>query len=108
MIDVTATAGLTDHELADLIERHSKPEQPGEPKHPTAGLNMSKLPVTPGEPLRRELEAFLHSVRTRTNPIVDAQAGRRALALALEINTAIAAHAQKAGLGRQTATTNAP
>jgi predicted dehydrogenase len=95
LIDVTATAGLTDLELAVLIEKHSKPEQPGEPKHPTAGLNMSKIPVAPGEPLRLELEAFLHAVRTRSTPIVDAAAGRRALALALEINAAIAAHAKR-------------
>jgi predicted dehydrogenase len=100
LIDVTAAAGLTDAQLAALIERHSKPEAPGEPKHPTAGLNLSKIPVAPGEPLRLELESFLASVRTRRPPIVTAQAGRRALALALDINAAIAAHAQRAGLGR--------
>ncbi len=98
LIDVTAAAGLTDAQLAALIEKHSKPEQPGEPRHPTAGLNLSKVPVAPGEPLRRELEAFLHAVRTRSNPIVDARAGRRALALALEINAAIAEHALRTGL----------
>ena len=54
---------------------------------------MSKIPVAPGEPLRLELEAFLHAVRTRTTPVVDAKAGRRALALALDINAAIASHA---------------
>ncbi len=98
LIDVTATAGLTDYELAALIEKHSKPELPGEPKHPTAGLNMSKIPVAAGEPLRLELEAFVHSVRTRSTPVVDAHAGRRALALALEINATIADHARKSGL----------
>ncbi len=95
MIDVTATAGLTDAQLAALIEKHSKPEAAGEPRHPTAGLNMSKIPVAPGEPLRLELEAFLHAVRTRTTPVVDAKAGRRALALALDINAAIASHAAR-------------
>ena len=98
LIDVTATAGLSDQELAALIEKHSKPELPGEPKHPTAGLNMSKIPVAPGEPLRLELQSFLDAVRNRTTPVVDAHAGRRALALALEINAAIAAHARKSGL----------
>ena len=39
LIDVTAAAGLSDAELAALIERHSKPEAPGAPKHPTAGLS---------------------------------------------------------------------
>jgi predicted dehydrogenase len=100
LIDVTATAGLTDRELAELIEKHSKPEQPGEPKHPTAGLNLSKVPVAPGEPLKLELEAFLTAVRERSTPIVDVAAGRRALALALEINAAIAAHQVRAGLAR--------
>ncbi len=95
MIDVTAAAGLTDAQLAALIEKHSKPEQPGEPRHPTAGLNLSKIPVAPGEPLRLELEAFLAAVRTRSTPVVDAHAGRRALALALEINAAIAEHAHR-------------
>jgi predicted dehydrogenase len=95
MIDVTATAGLTGAQLAELIERHSKPEREGEPKHPTAGLNLSKIPVAQGEPLRLELESFLNSIRTRSTPIVDAQAGRRALALALDINAAIATHAKR-------------
>ncbi len=98
LIDVTAVAGLTDAQLAALIEKHSKPEAPGEPKHPTAGLNLSKIPVAPGEPLRLELESFLDSVRNRRPPVVTAHAGRRALALALDINAAIAAHAQRAGL----------
>ncbi len=98
MIDVTAVAGLSDAQLAALIDKQSKPEAPGEPKHPTAGLNLSKIPVAPGEPLRLELESFLESVRTRRTPVVDAPAGRRALALALDINAAIAAHAQRAGL----------
>jgi len=98
LIDVTAAAGLSTAELTALIERHSKPEALGEPKHPTAGLSMSKVPVAAGEPLRLELESFVHAVRTRTTPLVDAAAGRRALQLALEINAAIAAHARRAGL----------
>jgi predicted dehydrogenase len=98
LIDVTAAAGLSTVELTALIEKHSKPEAPGEPKHPTAGMNMSKVAVAPGEPLRLELESFLEAVRARTTPVVDAPAGRRALALALEINDAIAAHARRAGL----------
>jgi predicted dehydrogenase len=95
LIDVTAVAGLTDAQLGALIEKHSKPEAPGEPRHPTAGLNLSNIPVAPGEPLRLELESFLESVRTHRPPVVDAAAGRRALALALEINAAIATHARR-------------
>ena len=98
LIDVTATAGLTDSQLAEMIERHSRPEREGEPRHPTAGLSMSKLPVAPGEPLRLELESFLNAVRTRNPPLVDGPAGRKALALALEINAAIQAHLRRTGL----------
>ena len=98
LIDVTAAAGLAPEALAALIEKHSKPEAPGEPKHPSAGLNLSKIAVPPGEPLRLELISFLDAVRTRKTPVVDAIAGRRALALALEINAAIAAHAARTGL----------
>jgi hypothetical protein len=45
-----------------------------------------------------EIKAFLDSVRTRTPPRVTAQQARDGLALALEINQAIQAHAVRAGL----------
>ena len=98
LIDVTATAGLSDAQLAALIEKNSKPEAPGEPRHPSAGLNMSKIPVVSGEPLRLELVSFLDAVRTRSVPLVDGPAGRRALALALGITSAMEIHAYRAGL----------
>jgi len=66
--------------------------------HPTAGLSLTKADIPKGEPLRLELEDFLHAVQTRTQPRVPAQAGRDALALALSINDQIAAHAHRAGL----------
>jgi predicted dehydrogenase len=66
--------------------------------HPTAGLSMQQASISKGEPLRLELEDFLHAVRHRTQPRVPAEAGRAALALALEINAQIAAHAARAGL----------
>lgn len=62
------------------------------------GLSFAKPPVTPGEPLRLEILSFLDSVRTRREPRVTARQGRDALALALEIQTAMAAHAHRAGL----------
>ena len=37
------------------------------------------------EPLRRQLEAFLHAVRQRSEPLVGGADGRRALALAQAI-----------------------
>ncbi len=66
--------------------------------HPTAGLSMQQASIPKGEPLRLELEDFLHAVRHRTQPRVPAEAGRAALALALEINAQIVAHAARAGL----------
>ena len=96
LIDVTAAAGLSPAELEALIERHSKPTPASQ--HPTPGLSLSKVPVSPGEPLRLELESFLACVHSRTQPVVDGVAGRAALALALEINAAIAAHLARTGL----------
>ena len=65
---------------------------------PNPGLNFAKPPVTPGEPLRLEIESFLDSVRTRREPRVTARQGRNALALALVIQSSMAAHAHRAGL----------
>jgi predicted dehydrogenase len=63
-----------------------------------AALAVSKPVVQGGEPLLLEINAFLDAVRTRTRPRVTAQQARDALALALEINQAIQAHATRAGL----------
>lgn len=66
---------------------------------PAPGLSFAKPEVGPGEPLRLEIESFLNSVRTRSAPHVTARQGRAALELALEIQSAMAAHAERAGLG---------
>ncbi len=68
------------------------------PAGPAPGLSFVKPTVTPGEPLRLEIESFLNSVRTRQQPRVTARQGRDALALALEIQASMAAHAKRAGL----------
>jgi predicted dehydrogenase len=65
---------------------------------PAPGLNFVKPQVTQGEPLRLEIESFLDSVRSRRVPRVTARQGRDALALALEIQATMAAHATRAGL----------
>jgi predicted dehydrogenase len=93
MIDVTAAAGMDPAMLAALAE---KAQQAG--AHPSAGLSIKKVAVELGEPLMLEIEAFLGSVRGRTRPVVSGEDGRAALALALEINAAIAVHAERAGL----------
>jgi predicted dehydrogenase len=61
-------------------------------------MELRKVPVEAGEPLRLEIEAFLDAVRTRSQPVVTVEDGRAALALALEINASIAAHARRTGL----------
>ena len=65
---------------------------------PAPGLSFVKPEVTPGEPLRLEIQSFLDAVRTRKQPRVTARQGRDALALALEIQSSMVAHAHRAGL----------
>jgi len=93
MIDVTAAAGMDPARLAAMAEAVQAAGS-----HPSAGLSLAKIPVEPGEPLRLEIESFLDAARTRTVPLVSGEDGRRALALALEINRAIADHAERTGL----------
>lgn len=73
--------------------------QPAAPEGLAPGLSFAKPAVTPGEPLKLELESFLESVRTRRAPRVTARQGRAALELALTIQARMEAHAQRAGLG---------
>lgn len=61
-------------------------------------IKVLKAPVTSEEPLYAELKSFLHAVRERSQPIVSLEDGRRALALAIEIVTAIREHGKKVGL----------
>jgi predicted dehydrogenase len=93
MIDVAAAAGMDPAQLAALAQLAQQAGQ-----HPSAGLSLTKVAVEQGEPLRLEIESFLNAVRTRTTPLVSAEDGRAALALALEINQAIATHAKRTGL----------
>jgi predicted dehydrogenase len=61
-------------------------------------IKVAKPGVSPEEPLRAEIRAFLHSVRSRERPTVTLDDGRRALAMALEILAQIEAHARKLNL----------
>jgi len=90
-----------DYARQDLLFIDVKP-QDGAPDRASmlSGLALSKPAVSPGEPLRLEIESFLESVRTRQQPQVTGQQGRAALALALDINAAIAEHATRARLDR--------
>jgi len=48
-----------------------------------------KLPVERQEPLALEMADFVRAVRERGRPLVDGEAGRRALALAARVNEKI-------------------
>jgi predicted dehydrogenase len=92
--DVSTLAGMDPAQLAAMMAAM----QTGNLSHPSAGLALRNIAVEQGEPLRLEIVSFLNAVRTRTTPVVSAIDGRDALALALEITDAIAAHAKRAGL----------
>jgi len=62
-------------------------------------IKVVKPAVEQEEPLRAEIRSFLHSVRTRSNPVVPLEDGRRALAVALEILSQIQAHSAKLKIG---------
>jgi predicted dehydrogenase len=93
LIDVAAAAGMDPAQLAAMAQAVQTAGQ-----HPSAGLSLSKVAVEQGEPLRLEIESFLTAVRERSVPVVSGEDGRAALALALEINRAIAEHAVRTGL----------
>ncbi len=61
-------------------------------------LGMDKPSITPGEPLRHEIESFLQAAATGIEPQVTGEQAREALALALRIQQAIAQHTTHAGL----------
>ena len=63
-------------------------------------IQMAKLPTTNEEPLHAELKSFLHSVKQRSEPEVTLEDGRRALAGALDIVSAIRVHGEKIDLDR--------
>jgi predicted dehydrogenase len=109
LIDVTAAAGMDMAKMAALAKglhptHRDEAAMDGAPgplaagEHPSGGMEMRKVAVEAGEPLRLEIEAFLDAVRGRVQPVVTVEDGRAALALALEINAAIASHARRTGL----------
>jgi predicted dehydrogenase len=67
-------------------------------------IGVTRPPVASEEPLHAELRSFLHAVRERSTPVVPLEDGRRALALAMEIVSAIRDHGKKvdlAGIARK-------
>ena len=64
----------------------------------SAAITPFKPVITQQEPLRAELASFLHAVHERLQPEVTLEAGRRALAAALQIARAMDMHARRAHL----------
>ncbi|HEY8231077.1 MAG TPA: Gfo/Idh/MocA family oxidoreductase [Vicinamibacteria bacterium] len=62
----------------------------GEPGAPT--IETSRQGAPDQEPLRLQIESFVHAVSSRTRPLVSGADGRRALALALAILERMAGH----------------
>ena len=69
--------------------------QPG----PQPEFDFQQLPVERREPLEAELRAFLDAVRTRSKPVVDGAAGRRALELADRVMAGILDHGRRVQIG---------
>jgi predicted dehydrogenase len=67
------------------VERWTLARTPGA----APAIEGGRIDVTREEPLRREMEDFVHAVRTGSEPLVTGTAGRRALALARRITDAI-------------------
>jgi predicted dehydrogenase len=69
------------------------------PVQPDSMIQVAKPVISAGgtaeEPLRAELRAFLSAVRTRSKPVVSFEDGRNALAVALDILSAIQKHSQR-------------
>ena len=63
-------------------------------------IKVVKPAIVSEEPLRAELKSFLDAVRTRSKPVVSLQDGRRALAVALEVEAAIREHSERVNLDR--------
>jgi len=83
-----------DYSRRDIFSLTVKPtEKGGMPE-----VVPSKPEVVAEEPLKCELKSFLRAVRERATPEVTLQDGRRALALALEIQRQMVEHAERAHL----------
>jgi predicted dehydrogenase len=86
-----------------VADGNAAPSAPGlgelDAAHPSGPeIRPFKPEVVHEEPLHAELKSFLHAVRTRTQPAVTLEDGRRALAVALDVLATIRAHSRKVGL----------
>jgi predicted dehydrogenase len=94
-LTVDNTAALASQSFEDLM---FSPIAPGAP--PLPGVRLDRPSVHKEEPLLAEHKAFLQAVRDRSTPEVSLEAGRAALAVALEINASMEEHHRAAQLDR--------
>lgn len=64
-------------------------EHTGQPGGILPGIHLETIKFPPADPLMKEIAAFLEAVATRQEPVVSGEAGKDALALALDINAAM-------------------
>ncbi len=70
-------------------------EHTGQPGGILPGIHLDTIKFPPADPLMKEIAAFLEAVATRQEPVVSGEAGKEALALALDINAAMRLARQK-------------
>ncbi len=83
--------GRQDVLVFTVAEGDSRPANPS----PNPQIGMTRPPIVSEEPLVAELKSFLDAVRSRSNPIVPLEDGRRALALALDVVEKISEHGSR-------------
>ncbi|MFZ5571656.1 MAG: Gfo/Idh/MocA family oxidoreductase [Thermodesulfobacteriota bacterium] len=64
----------------EVYRRQGTPDTGGTPQ-----IVYEKIDIRQGDSLKKEIQSFLHAVRTRSEPVVSGEAGRDALRVALEI-----------------------
>lgn len=64
----------------EIYRRRGVPDQGEIPQ-----IVYEKIDIQQGDSLKKEIQSFLHAVKTRTEPVVSGEAGRNALRVALEI-----------------------
>jgi predicted dehydrogenase len=69
-----------------------------QPSPASSQIQMIKPSIAAQEPLRAEIQSFLEAIRRRSQPAVTLADGRRALALALEIQNSINEHSRRTNL----------
>lgn len=84
--------------LVFTVSSATEPGKPVIPGAPGSPIQIVKPAVQAQEPLQAELRAFVRAVRERSRPLVSLEDGRRALAVALEIQATMREHSRRVNL----------